>query len=212
VAKVIHVFHGFLGSPEDFVFLEKEGVILHDLCQMETFPTIHPHDSLIGYSLGGRIALGIAQAHNYQLEKVILLNSHPGLSSEEERETRKHFEDQIFLKLQTNDQQEFLDYWNALPLFANDKPIGPLNPERYLKFVTLFDRFRLSQQQDHLPLIRKNADKVLWIVGLEDEKYMNMASELLLTHDIPVKGMKGGHRLFQRPHELKQLLMDEGIL
>jgi pimeloyl-ACP methyl ester carboxylesterase len=212
VAKVIHVFHGFLGSPDDFSFLRQDGLILHDLCQIDTFPTIHADDILIGYSLGGRVALDIAYNHNYKLKKIILLNSHPGLSSENEREARKQFEDQVFQKLQTSDQQEFLDYWNALPLFAKDKPIRPLNPDRYFKFITLFERFRLSQQQDHLPLIQKHTDKILWVVGLDDEKYMNIASELLLPHDIPVKGIPGGHRLFQKPEELKQLLMDEGIL
>jgi 2-succinyl-6-hydroxy-2,4-cyclohexadiene-1-carboxylate synthase len=212
VAKVIHVFHGFLGSPEDFSFLKQDGLILHDLCLMESFPTIHPDDTLIGYSMGGRVALEIAQTHDYKLKKIILLNSHPGLPSEEERQARKELEDQIFQKLQENTQQEFLNYWNALPLFSHDKPIGLLNPDRYLKFVTLFDRFRLSQQRNHLPQMQKHTDKVLWIVGLEDEKYMNIASEFLLTHDISVKGMRGGHRLFQKPEELKQLLVDEGIL
>lgn len=56
---MIHVFHGFLGSPEDFQFLNGEDVQVHDLYSMNQYPEIGLDDTLIGYSLGGRIALEI---------------------------------------------------------------------------------------------------------------------------------------------------------
>jgi esterase/lipase len=69
---MIHVFHGFLGSPGDFEFLENENVRLHDLYQ--SIPETHADDTLIGYSMGGRLAMELAKKNgfkNYNLKLVV---------------------------------------------------------------------------------------------------------------------------------------------
>lgn len=209
---MIHVFHGFLGTPEDFKFLAGPGITLHDVYAMEEFPEISPHDTLIGYSLGGRIALDVADKNNYKLKKLVMINSHPGLSSEKERLFRKNFEVTILQELKTSSLNDFMNSWNKLPIFLFDKPATLESPERYRKSAEIFDRYRLSNQKDHLPMIMKNKDKVLWIIGSLDEKYMDMAREKLLPNDIPVKFIEGGHRLFQHPKELLQVLKDESVI
>lgn len=209
---MIHVFHGFLGSPDDFKFLAGPDVTLHDVYAMEKFPVISPEDTLIGYSLGGRIALDIADQNNYKLKKVVMINSHPGLSTEKERLFRKDFEVTLLQKLKQTSLSDFMSYWNKLPIFLFDKPVTLESPERYRKSAEIFDRFRLSNQKDHLPMIMMNKDKVLWIIGSLDEKYMDMAREKLLPNEIPLKFIEGGHRLFQHPQELLTILKDESIL
>ena len=86
------------------------------------------------------------------------------------------------------------------------------SPERYRKSAEIFDRYRLSNQKDHLPMILRNKEKVLWIVGSLDEKYMDMAREKLLPNEIPVKFVEGGHRLFQHPELLLKILKDESVV
>ena len=209
---MIHIFHGFLGSLKDFSFLKKENVTLYDLYEMEINPEIGPQDILIGYSMGGRVALEIASKNNYQLNKLVLINAHPGLATEEERANRTLFEDRVIQEMEEKTKEEFLTEWNSLPIFEHDLPVEVEDDERFKKSVELFDRYRLSKQKDHLPELIKNKDKVLYIVGLQDDKYMDLAESLLLPHDISVKGILGGHRLFQKSLELKQVLQDEGIL
>lgn len=209
---MIHVFHGFLGSPEDFEFMAGPGVVLHDVYSMEEFPEISPEDTLIGYSLGGRIALDIADQNNYKIKKVVLINSHPGLSTEKERLFRKNFEVSILQDLKLTPMSDFMNYWNKLPIFLFDKPTTMDSPDRYRKSAEIFDRYRLSNQKDHLPMILKNKNKVLWIVGSLDEKYMDMAREKLLPNEISVKFIEGGHRLFQHPEALLTILRDESVL
>lgn len=209
---MIHVFHGFLGSPDDFKFLAGPDVTLHDVYAMEEFPIISPDDTIIGYSLGGRIALDIADKNNYKLKKIVMINSHPGLTTEKERLFRKDFEVIILQKLKQTSLSDFMSYWNKLPIFLFDKPVSLESPERYRKSAEIFDRFRLSNQKDHLPMIMKNKDKVLWIIGSLDEKYMDMAREKLIPNEIPLKFIEGGHRLFQYPQELFTILKDESIL
>lgn len=208
---MIHVFHGFLGSPDDFAFLKKDGVILHDLYEMTTYPSVSQDDVLIGYSMGGRIALEIAEKENFDLKKVVLINAHPGLNNDEARMDRKEFEVKVTNELKTKTREEFLAWWNLLPIFTFDAPIET-TPERFKASVDLFWKFRLSEQKDHLPEMVRHKDKILFIAGLFDEKYMELVSEMLIPYEITVKGVPGGHRLFQNKEELKQILISEGIL
>ncbi len=208
---MIHVFHGFLGSPDDFAFLKAENVPIHDLYSMDQYPEIGPEDVLIGYSLGGRIALEIAHKVDWKLKKVVLINAHPGLSDEEEKLHRVEFETNIIKELQYTKMNDFMDYWNSLPIFFHDGPIK-ITEERYHKSPALFDRYRLSKQKNFLPEIIEHKDRVLYVVGLFDEKYMDLVSETLIPEDVPVKGIPGGHRLFQMADALKQVLINEGIL
>lgn len=209
---MIHVFHGFLGTPDDFNFLASPGVTLHDVYSMEDFPEISPDDTLIGYSLGGRIALDIADKNNFKFKRLVMINSHPGLSTEKERLFRKNFEVSILQELKQSSLSDFMTFWNKLPIFLFDQPITVESPERYRKSAEIFDRYRLSNQKDHLPMIKKNKDKVLWIIGSLDEKYMDMAREKLLPNDIPVKFIEGGHRLHQHPQELVKILKQESVI
>lgn len=208
---MIHVFHGFLGSPEDFSFLKRNDVVIHDLYSMKDYPEIGPDDTLIGYSLGGRIALEIAFKMNYQLKKVVLINAHPGIADEEEKLHRSQFETTIVNELKTKERSDFMEFWNALPIFFHDAPIE-ITEDRFKKSAELFDRYRLSKQINFLPDMIQNKEKILYIVGLFDEKYMDLVSEVLIPEEVLVKGIPGGHRLFQQEVALKQILIDEGIL
>ena len=57
---MIHIFHGFLGSADDFSFLKSDEIVVHDLYSMKEPPHLNANDTLIGYSMGGRIALDLA--------------------------------------------------------------------------------------------------------------------------------------------------------
>lgn len=209
---MIHVFHGFLGSPDDFAFLKQEGVILHDLYQLETFPKIGPEDTLIGYSMGGRIALEIANSIDYSFKKIILINAHSGLSSEKDKLLRKDFENSLLQRLKDQSSEEFLQYWNKLPLFLFDKPLMPLDESRYSKSPGLFNKYRLSNQENHLAHLIHHLDKVTWIIGTLDDKYLDLAKNILEPNGIRVHYIEGGHRLFQKEDEILTILELEGVL
>lgn len=209
---MIHVLHGFLGSPADFAFLQGEGVKIYDLLDPNLKIEIAPTDTIIGYSMGGRIALELATKINFNLKRVILINANPGLESEEEKKQRIAWEDQVLEKMETLNVQDFFTYWNALPIFSHDQKLAPVDQNRYEGFKNIFDKFRLSNQPNYLPQVIKHLEKVLWVIGLQDEKYTLIAEERLLPHDIAIKGIEGGHRLFQNPEALISLLREENVL
>lgn len=209
---MIHVFHGFLGSPEDFKFLKQDNVILHDLYSPDFNPEIKSGDTLIGYSMGGRIAMELANKVNWDINKLVLMNSHPGLEFDDEKNSRKEWEDSVLTKLQSESPAEFFEYWNELPIFEFDSPLAPISEERYLASQKLFDQFRLSKQTNFLPSLEDHKDKVLYLVGLFDNKYFTLAEEVIAPYGIQVTPVSGGHRLFQEPQQVKSILTNEGIL
>lgn len=183
---VIRVFHGFLGSPSDFEFLRAPGIVLHDLYR-ET-PETAPSDILIGYSMGGRVAMELAQ--KYGFKKLILINAHPGLSDDKEREVRSLWEEEVLERL--TDEESFLTWWNALPLFKSDRPLTKVPAGS----SELFKKMLLSRQEDFLPFLKENSEKVHWILGKKDPKYSALSEGL---KDFDVNMIEGGHRLFQTP-------------
>ncbi len=207
---MIHVFHGFLGTPQDFYFLGS-AVKLHDLYALNEISNIGPEDTLIGYSMGGRMALELASTVHFKLKRLVLINAHPGLAADEERLQRRSFEESVLQKLETLERKEFLLWWNALPIFEHDTPIAP-DEEIFRRSPELFRRHRLSDQKNFLDDLEHHREKVLYVVGLQDEKYMDLVSEVLLPRELKIKGIPGGHRLFQQPHALSEVLREEGIL
>lgn len=192
---MIRVFHGFLGSPDDFRFLERPGVILHDL--YKGVPETSPEDILIGYSMGGRLAMELAFKNGFR--KLILINAHPGLRINSEREQRSRWEEEVLAQLSR--PETFLTWWNALPIFKADSPLKniPVGSD------DLFKRMALSHQENFLPFLEANAEKVHWIIGRDDEKYSALAGELT---EFDVRLVPGGHRLFQHPEVLSPIIQE----
>lgn len=190
---MIHFFHGFLGSKRDFEFMKSEQVLLHDLYQ--EIPKTNHSDVLIGYSMGGRLAMELALRNGFK--KLILINAHPGLENDAEKEARSDWEKEVLERL--GDPGAFLDWWNALPIFKYDRPLKVIPNGS----SDLFRKMLLSKQENFLPFLLENKDRVHWILGENDPKYSALAVKLSAfdVHLVP-----GGHRLFQHPDILKQII------
>lgn len=208
---MIHVFHGLLGSPRDFFFLQREGVRIYDLYTLKNYPQINEEDCLIGYSLGGRIALEIGDQIQYRCQKLVLINSHPGLESEDQKSERKDFENKVISEMKSKTKDEFLSWWNDLLIFKNDRPINTTE-EIFKASLSLFEKYRLSNQKNHLHNMKKHKEKILYILGQKDETYVKLSSKLIKPSGIKVREINSGHRAFQHADELLDILLDENIL
>jgi len=208
---MIHVFHGFLGSPKDFHFLPKrDDLIIHNLLQRKEHPpVINENDTLVGYSMGGRFCLELAAQVNFKIKRLVLINSHPGLSSEKEKVLRKTWEDDIESKIISPD---FIAFWNKLEIFKFDAPLEEMNLDLLQEHRDLFNELRLSKQKDYLPDLMKHKNNVLFIIGKNDPKYLNISQSILIPNGIYCRFINGGHRLFQHPTELTNSLTAEGVL
>ena len=72
---------------------------------------------LLGYSMGGRLALYLTLHWMDRFEKVILESASPGLSSAEGRSQRRHRDEILAQQLETSDFYSFLSQWYQQPLF-----------------------------------------------------------------------------------------------
>ncbi len=81
---------------------------------------------LAGYSLGGRLALGLACRHPRRVRGVIAVGAHLGLDSIAERHERTTWEAEQVAKLEGSGLPSFVDAWEKLPLFASQAAVpGP---------------------------------------------------------------------------------------
>lgn len=79
---------------------------------------------LCGYSMGGRVALGVLALSPELVESAILVGAHPGLSSVEERSQRAA-SDEVWAQLLEREPIEvFAEKWQAQALFATQRSLG----------------------------------------------------------------------------------------
>jgi len=128
------LIHGFLGGAGDFDPLRRAlpdvafrtvdlvrcaGRDVASLAAEIAADAIGPSTAaVLGYSLGGRIALAMAVSRPERPVRFIAVSAHPGLRDASERETRAAADDRLADELAREGMPSFIDRWYAQPLFA----------------------------------------------------------------------------------------------
>lgn len=135
---------------------------------------------LLGYSMGGRLALYLALHAPEHFRAVVLESASPGLTSEAERADRRRLDDTRADAL-ARDLPGFLDRWYAMPLFAaTPAPVrkrlaatrvhnSPADLARSLRFMGT------GAQPDLWPLLPRLAVPVTAVAGSSDAKFVALA-------------------------------------
>ncbi len=76
---------------------------------------------LAGYSLGGRLALGLLVRHRELFDSATLIGVHPGLASERRRRERIAADEALARKLEEEGVEAFVDHWEGLALFETQR-------------------------------------------------------------------------------------------
>ncbi len=144
---VLLFLHGFMGSGEDWQavaeqFSREYYCILPDLPGhgQSDFPLSEAYFSLpavaeqliqlldhlqierctvVGYSMGGRLALYLLRHHPERFQAGVLESASPGLKTAAEREARRQRDEALARKILCSDFPTFLKRWYAQPLFAS---------------------------------------------------------------------------------------------
>jgi 2-succinyl-6-hydroxy-2,4-cyclohexadiene-1-carboxylate synthase len=160
-------------------------------------------------SLVGRIALHILKKHAARFEKFIFLSTHAGLLSDTEKLNRKKNDSNWSDRLNHSKWADFLEAWNRQPVFS-----GAAEP---LRLEDQFDKNKLSEallklslaeQENMNDVILMNKNKVIWAVGSLDQKFLDMAEDLVQKKILEdYSRIFCGHRiLFEKPEEILNLL------
>ena len=82
-------------------------------------PCLHGASALVGYSMGGRLALGAALAGHHTLKAVVILSASAGLEDERARLERSREDEARAARLERDDLPAFVRTWYEQPLFAS---------------------------------------------------------------------------------------------
>ncbi len=113
--------HGRTTSPED-----PERYTMSDVSQdlIAIFQALHLSDiNLLGYSMGGRLALYVAAHYPEFLNSLILESSSPGLATPKDRKARREADNQLADEILKRGIPAFVNRWQQHPLFETQNKL-----------------------------------------------------------------------------------------
>lgn len=135
--------------------------------------------ALIGYSLGGRLALHALLAPPHPWQAAVIISAHPGLEDEAARAARRADDAAWGARAFGGDWQAFLDAWNAQPVLADGTIRDPEASRRLAlrrrEIARSFLDWSLGAQQALWFALGAITIPVLWIAGERDAKFRALA-------------------------------------
>lgn len=231
--NLVFALHGFLGHPNDWVFVKKHLVqkpidwinpafFTEESLQVTNFERYTDHLAsqiprvgyrkkiFLGYSLGGRLGLHLLKKYSDFFDHFIFISTHVGLETEAERDSRL-IQDQIWAqKLSKNQWSDFLSEWNGQKVL-NSNLNGPQRERKdyeLAKLIAALKLWSLGRQEDLSATVRLHQKKVLWAVGDKDEKFLKLGEELKQKKILlEINRIDSGHRiLFENPKAIAELV------
>ncbi len=228
--------HGFTGSPQSWDFLAERplapSLIGHVGCAAQ--PEIQSFEAevdrlaglipgsdpvhVVGYSLGGRLALGLALRHAPRVRRVTLLSAHPGLASEGERAARRAADEAWCELLLGRGLSVFVDAWQAQPLWASQERLGQAsrdakrNERLSQSAVGLVQSLRstgLGQMPSYRERLQGLTLPVAIVAGELDEKFTALArhmAERIPRSEIHIVPGAGHDLLLERPEFITEVI------
>lgn len=161
---------------------------------------------LVGYSMGGRLALAMALRHPERVSHLHLLGAHPGLRSADERAARRASDRHWQAVLTQQGLDDFWYAWLAQPLFASQANLAPAAQTHAQKarqgleaqaLAASFDVLGLGQMPSTwTALPNLQVETTLW-AGAKDTKFAALAKQMqvLLPHATCNIVADAGHNL-----------------
>lgn len=198
--------HGFLGTKEDwdpvFSFLPKFERVAIDLpghshspfTEHFTLPYSKMH--LIGYSMGGRLAMQFAAANPEKIASLTILSAHCGMIDEQEKEKRLE-QDLVWAQKITHSFDDFLREWYDQSIFAGFRPdLTERKKHDPKSLAQALIAYSLGKQPVFNP---KNA---CIVVGEKDRKYRELYPDAIVVPN-------AGHMVhYEQPALVAEIIKD----
>jgi 2-succinyl-6-hydroxy-2,4-cyclohexadiene-1-carboxylate synthase len=157
--------------------------------------------ALLGYSMGGRLALHALLEKKHPWQAAVIVSAHPGLENPAER-TARHTADAAWAtRALAGNWQEFLAAWNQQPLLGSPLPRDPQASSamilRRREIARSFVDWSLGAQQPLWDRLSEISIPVLWVVGEQDAKFRSLAERAvaLLPNARLAIAPAAGHRV-----------------
>jgi 2-succinyl-6-hydroxy-2,4-cyclohexadiene-1-carboxylate synthase len=221
----IHFLHGFLGKPSDWNFIhDKKSTNKYIFHSIEDFMPNDPikekylqkwavkfndfifkssqfggdKNILVGYSLGGRLALH-SLCKNNNWKGAIIVSANPGLTNENDKLARLENDKKWARRFLEDDWSQLMHDWNAQGVFAGLNSTMHREEKQYdrKKLSQLMLEFSLAKQENLRDFIKQFKFPIHWLAGERDSKFVTIAKEMsLLNNNIKSSIVPlAGHRI-----------------
>jgi 2-succinyl-6-hydroxy-2,4-cyclohexadiene-1-carboxylate synthase len=140
---------------------------------------------LLGYSMGGRLALYMTLHFPDRFYKVVLESASPGLKTEKERSHRIQSDLQLAQKLENSNFKEFLYNWYDRPLFQSltkspnfDRLIASRLANNPLELAKSLRNMGTGNQPSLWEKLAQNQISLLLLAGEYDDKFKTINTEI----------------------------------
>ncbi|NEV60716.1 alpha/beta fold hydrolase [Thiorhodococcus minor] len=173
---------------------------------------------IAGYSLGGRIALGMLARAPLRFRRATIVSAHPGLSDPAERAARLRQDARWIHLLEAQGIAAFVAAWEAQPLFASQSrlPAETLLRQRQRRLSQRAPGLAASLRATGLgampstwSALRAYPGQLRWVVGGADARFLGIAHqvvELRPETELHVLPEVGHNPLLECPAQLAQIL------
>ncbi len=180
------VGHGKSDSPKDLIYYYTDSIInqLQEIISSLSAGNV----ILVGYSLGGRVALNYALKHGSKLRGLILESCSGGINDDTLREERIIQDEKLAAFIETNPIEKFIDYWRNIDLFNTQRRFSG---ERLAKIkeqklennrtglANILRGFGTGRMEPTYNLINEIRVKTLLISGELDSKFTDINNEMV---------------------------------
>ncbi|MBX3128514.1 MAG: alpha/beta fold hydrolase [Polyangiaceae bacterium] len=230
--------HGFLGAPSAFSALGARASDVSvptlgghglpaapvprgfhaELSRLGELLGQHDGWQLVGYSLGARLALGLALAQPARFARLVLVGVHPGLDTEAARRERVLLDDSRARALEQRGLEAFVAEWETLPLLATQRALPAEVRARHRAMRTAHDAHAIAGALVALGLGRMPSLwsglsqlqlPVTFVVGELDEKFVALArrgASLAPRAELVIVPGVGHDVILERPRAVAEVL------
>ncbi len=169
---------------------------------------------LLGYSLGGRLALHACVRRPDLWQAVVVAGADPGLESEQDKSLQLDRDRNWAERLKREPLEKLADEWDEQPVFCgikNQAPrnLGEMDPDRLSR---QFEVFSKGLQENLVPeLANLKSPSVLFLSGEKDEKYQGIGETVAKSSPVAKAQVvaDAGHRVpWENPETFVQVLID----
>ncbi|MCX5736977.1 MAG: 2-succinyl-6-hydroxy-2,4-cyclohexadiene-1-carboxylate synthase [Proteobacteria bacterium] len=185
VVRVDLVGHGRSDAPQHVAAYRIERCVaqLASVLDALTIPRAH----VLGYSMGGRVALALAALLPARVASVLAIGARAGFEDPAERTARVRDDEALAARIERDGVPAFVDHWMALPLFATQQRLGAaalaearaerLANRAHALAASLRAMGAGAQPPLHTALSQRSVPMLL-VAGAEDARFAAVARDL----------------------------------
>ncbi|MEO0603761.1 MAG: alpha/beta fold hydrolase [Myxococcota bacterium] len=173
--------HGSSPAPAEVAPYRIDRVVDHVLAWCAS----RPHWIVMGYSMGGRVALRLAPALGDRLRGLVLVSTSPGIEDPAERAARATRDAELADAIETHGVPWFTERWSQHPLIRSQEQIPaairtPMQRRRLHNRATGLAGSLRGMGQGAVPPVWDGLGGIraptLWVTGADDPQYTRLAT------------------------------------